>query len=220
MKAVNEGLSPRWRSGAGVAAEQRFGRFQLRQDAGGFGAAAGPFEFVAGGVEVAELAVGAGGQDPQSGVDFWIADFDGEGEAFGGLFGGGLALPARQPDFPAQVVQVRQPPPIAEGGFEAVGNAEAFEGFGHFPQGRVGFGGIVKGDRMFPAVAEVGAELGRAMVGGQRLRVLPAGEMKVANGAGNRGSYLACTYAMNSATVGTGTCRHSNGAQFTMHVGN
>ena len=42
----------------------------------------------------------------------------------------------------------------------------------------------------------------------------------VANGAGNRGSYLACTYTMNSATLGTGLCRHSNGAQFTMHVGN
>ena len=42
----------------------------------------------------------------------------------------------------------------------------------------------------------------------------------VANGAGNRGSYLACTYSMNSATLGTGLCRHSNGAQFNMHVGN
>lgn len=42
----------------------------------------------------------------------------------------------------------------------------------------------------------------------------------VANGTGNRGSYLACTYAMNSATLGTGVCRHSNGAQFNMHVGN
>jgi hypothetical protein len=42
----------------------------------------------------------------------------------------------------------------------------------------------------------------------------------IANGAGNRGSYLQCTYKMNSATLGTGTCRLSNGALFTMHVGN
>lgn len=41
-----------------------------------------------------------------------------------------------------------------------------------------------------------------------------------ANGAGNRGSYLSCTYTMNSSTQGTGLCRHSNGAQFNMHVGN
>ncbi|HVE55175.1 MAG TPA: hypothetical protein VNB23_17475 [Ramlibacter sp.] len=41
----------------------------------------------------------------------------------------------------------------------------------------------------------------------------------VANGAGNRGSYISCRYAMNSATLGTGTCRMSNGALFTMHVG-
>lgn len=41
----------------------------------------------------------------------------------------------------------------------------------------------------------------------------------VANGAGNRGSYLNCRYTMNSATMGTGTCRMSSGAMFTMHVG-
>ncbi len=41
----------------------------------------------------------------------------------------------------------------------------------------------------------------------------------VANGAGNRGSYINCQYAMNSATLGTGTCLLSNGARFTMHVG-
>ncbi|MEO8023978.1 hypothetical protein [Polaromonas sp.] len=41
----------------------------------------------------------------------------------------------------------------------------------------------------------------------------------VANGAGNRGSYINCKYQMNSATLGTGHCRLSNGAQFTMHVG-
>lgn len=42
----------------------------------------------------------------------------------------------------------------------------------------------------------------------------------VANGAGNRGGYLSCQYTMNSATLGTGSCRLNNGAVFTMHVGN
>ena len=41
-----------------------------------------------------------------------------------------------------------------------------------------------------------------------------------ANGAGNRGSYINCRYQMNSATLGSGQCRLSNGAQFSMHVGN
>ena len=41
----------------------------------------------------------------------------------------------------------------------------------------------------------------------------------LASGAGNRGGYLSCQYTMNSATLGTGTCRLSDGAQFTMHVG-
>jgi hypothetical protein len=42
----------------------------------------------------------------------------------------------------------------------------------------------------------------------------------IANGAGNRGSYIKCRYQMNSATLGTGQCQLSNGAQFSMHVGN
>lgn len=42
----------------------------------------------------------------------------------------------------------------------------------------------------------------------------------IANGAGNRGSYLSCQYTMNSPTLGTGSCRLNTGAVFTMHVGN
>jgi hypothetical protein len=41
----------------------------------------------------------------------------------------------------------------------------------------------------------------------------------VANGTGNWGSYINCTYQMNSATLGSGQCKLSNGALFTMHVG-
>lgn len=42
----------------------------------------------------------------------------------------------------------------------------------------------------------------------------------IANGAGNRGSYISCNYQMNTATLGTGKCKLSNGAEFSMHVGN
>ena len=41
----------------------------------------------------------------------------------------------------------------------------------------------------------------------------------VANGSGNRGSYINCSYQMNSTTLGSGQCKLSNGATFTMHVG-
>lgn len=41
----------------------------------------------------------------------------------------------------------------------------------------------------------------------------------VANGAGNRGSYINCNYQMNTTVLGTGQCKLSNGALFTMHVG-
>ena len=41
----------------------------------------------------------------------------------------------------------------------------------------------------------------------------------LANGAGNRGSYINCEYTMNSSTLGTGSCTLSNGARFAMHIG-
>jgi hypothetical protein len=54
---------------------------------------------------------------------------------------------------------------------------------------------------------------------GEATRVAGSQRDGVANGAGNRGSYLTCRYTMNSATLGTGTCKLSDGAVFTMHVG-
>ena len=54
---------------------------------------------------------------------------------------------------------------------------------------------------------------------GEATRTAGSSREGVANGAGNRGSYINCRYTMNSATLGTGTCRLSNGAVFTMHVG-
>lgn len=54
---------------------------------------------------------------------------------------------------------------------------------------------------------------------GEATRLAGSGRDGVANGAGNRGSYLSCRYSMNSPTLGTGNCRLSNGALFTMHIG-
>ena len=54
---------------------------------------------------------------------------------------------------------------------------------------------------------------------GEATRVAGSSRDGVANGAGQHGSYINCRYTMNSATLGTGTCRLSNGAVFSMHVG-
>jgi len=54
---------------------------------------------------------------------------------------------------------------------------------------------------------------------GEATRLAGSPREGVANGAGNRGGYINCRYTMNSPTLGTGTCRLSNGASFTMHVG-
>ncbi|PZO19436.1 MAG: hypothetical protein DCF26_05835 [Burkholderiales bacterium] len=55
---------------------------------------------------------------------------------------------------------------------------------------------------------------------GEATRKVGSGREGVASGAGNRCSYLSCTYTMNSATLGSGSCRLSSGALFSMHVGN
>lgn len=54
---------------------------------------------------------------------------------------------------------------------------------------------------------------------GEATRVAGSKRDGVANGAGSRGNYINCRYTMNSPTLGTGSCRLSNGAAFTMHVG-
>ena len=54
---------------------------------------------------------------------------------------------------------------------------------------------------------------------GEATRVAGSAREGLANGAGNRGGYISCRYTMNSPALGTGTCRHSDGAMFTMHVG-
>lgn len=55
---------------------------------------------------------------------------------------------------------------------------------------------------------------------GEATRKAGSSREGLANGAGNRGGYLSCHYTMNSATLGTGSCRLNSGAVFTMHVGN
>ena len=54
---------------------------------------------------------------------------------------------------------------------------------------------------------------------GEATRVNASKREGKANGVGNRGSFLQCTYTMNSSTQGVGRCQHSNGAVFSMHVG-
>lgn len=54
---------------------------------------------------------------------------------------------------------------------------------------------------------------------GEATRVAGSSREGLANGTGNRGGFITCRYTMNSQTMGTGTCRLTNGAAFTMHVG-
>jgi hypothetical protein len=54
---------------------------------------------------------------------------------------------------------------------------------------------------------------------GEATRMANSTREGLANGSGNRGSYIHCRYQMNSATLGTGQCKLSNGAQFSMHLG-
>jgi hypothetical protein len=54
---------------------------------------------------------------------------------------------------------------------------------------------------------------------GEATRVAGSSRDGMANGTGSRGGFIACRYTMNSPTLGTGTCRLSDGAVFSMHVG-
>jgi len=54
---------------------------------------------------------------------------------------------------------------------------------------------------------------------GEATRVAGSSREGLANGAGSRGGFINCRYTMNSPTLGTGTCRLSDGAVFSMHVG-
>lgn len=64
------------------------------------------------------------------------------------------------------------------------------------------------------------AVIGGESFNGESTRIAGSSRDGIANGAGNRGGYINCRYTMNSPAMGTGNCRHSNGATFTMHVGN
>lgn len=61
--------------------------------------------------------------------------------------------------------------------------------------------------------------IGGESFSGEATRVAGSSRDGLANGAGARGSYINCRYTMNSSTLGTGSCRLSDGAIFTMHVG-
>lgn len=54
---------------------------------------------------------------------------------------------------------------------------------------------------------------------GEATRKAGSAREGLASGAGTRGGYLSCQYSMNSPSLGTGSCRLSSGALFTMHIG-
>lgn len=62
--------------------------------------------------------------------------------------------------------------------------------------------------------------IGGESFSGEATRVTGPNREGIASGTGSRGSFINCRYVMNSQTQGTGSCTLSNGAQFTMHVGN
>lgn len=78
-------------------------------------------------------------------------------------------------------------------------------------------GGVVTNDLNGRGVFTANIQ-GESFVG-EATRKAGSSREGLASGAGNRGSYLSCQYTMNSATLGTGICKLSDGAQFTMHVG-
>ncbi|MDE2606383.1 MAG: hypothetical protein KGL68_10740 [Burkholderiales bacterium] len=61
--------------------------------------------------------------------------------------------------------------------------------------------------------------IGEESFTGEATRLAGSARDGLANGAGSRGGFITCRYTMNSPTLGTGTCRHSSGATFAMHIG-
>ena len=61
--------------------------------------------------------------------------------------------------------------------------------------------------------------IGGESFSGEATRMAGGSRDGLANGAGSRGGFINCRYTMNSPTLGTGNCRLSTGAVFTMHVG-
>ena len=62
--------------------------------------------------------------------------------------------------------------------------------------------------------------IGGESFSGEATRAGNSSREGTASGAGNRGGYINCHYLMNSPTLGSGSCKLSNGAEFSMHVGN
>ena len=63
-----------------------------------------------------------------------------------------------------------------------------------------------------------------ATIGGERFtgdatRQSASSREGTANGAGERGNYINCTYRMNDSALGSGKCRMNDGAEFAMHIG-
>ncbi len=59
--------------------------------------------------------------------------------------------------------------------------------------------------------------LGNERYSGEATRE-PGSSSGYANASGDRGGYVKCTYTMNSASLGGGTCNFSGGARYDMHI--
>jgi hypothetical protein len=80
--------------------------------------------------------------------------------------------------------------------------------------------GVINGQvlNLLDGRGQFSVTIGNEVVTGEATR-LPRSNSGTASASGNRGSYLSCQYTMTNATLGTGTCTLSSGAQFRLHLG-
>lgn len=78
-----------------------------------------------------------------------------------------------------------------------------------------GFAGIITNPER--GHGEFSFNLGGEQFAGEATRT-PNSTKGIANASGNRGGYVRCDYVMSSSALGTGTCKFSNGAMYSMHI--
>jgi hypothetical protein len=80
--------------------------------------------------------------------------------------------------------------------------------------------GVVNGQVMnlLDGRGQFNVNIGSEVFTGEATR-LPSSRSGTASASGNRGGFLSCNYTMTNATLGSGTCSLSTGAQFRMHLG-
>ncbi len=80
--------------------------------------------------------------------------------------------------------------------------------------------GVINGQvlNLLDGRGQFNVTIGGEVLSGEATR-LPRSQSGTASASGNKGSYLSCNYTMTNATLGSGTCSLSTGAQFRMHLG-